>query len=290
VAAVALNTLAVIGVGLIGGSFAAALKSAGAVQRVLGVGRSRGNLERARALGVIDEIVDEPADAAAQADLVFIAVPVQQTESILQQIAPRLRPDTVVTDGGSTKQDVVAAASRALAARAAQFVPAHPIAGAERSGVEAASATLYRDRLVILTPSRATRPEAVELVHGLWSACGARVVRMDPARHDAVFAAVSHLPHILAFALVHELAGRPDAGDLFSFAGAGFRDFTRIAGSSPEMWRDIALANRDALLAEIDAYRTQLDRFAHCIASGDGEGLAALFERARAARSQWLEK
>ncbi len=289
-AAVALNTLAVIGVGLIGGSFAAALKSAGAVQRVLGVGRSRGNLERARALGVIDEIVDEPAVAAAQADLVFVAVPVQQTESILQQIAPALRPDTIVTDGGSTKQDVVAAASRALAAQAVQFVPAHPIAGAERSGVEAASATLYRDRLVILTPSRETRPEAVELVHGLWSACGARVVRMDPARHDAVFAAVSHLPHVLAFALVHELAGRPDAQDLFSFAGAGFRDFTRIAGSSPEMWRDIALANRDALLGEIDAYRAQLDRFAHCIASGDGEGLAAMFERARAARSQWLEK
>ena len=288
--AIALNTLAVIGVGLIGGSFAAALKSAGLVQRVVGVGRSRANLERALALGVIDEIVGEASAAAAQADVVFVAVPVRQTESVLQQIAPHLQPDALVTDGGSTKQDVAAAAARALGPLAAQFVPAHPIAGAERSGVEAASATLYRDRLVVLTPTSATRADAVERVHGLWSACGARVVRMDAARHDAVFAAVSHLPHVLAFALVHELASRPDADDLFSFAGAGFRDFTRIAGSSAEMWRDIALANRDALLAEIDAYRAQLDRFADCIASGDGERLADMFERARGARSKWLGK
>lgn len=290
VAAVALDTLAVVGVGLIGGSFAAALKATGAVRHVIGAGRSRANLDRALALGVIDAVAEDPAAAAAAADLVFVAVPVQQTESVLRQIARHLRPDAIVTDGGSTKQDVIAAAERALGARAAQFVPAHPIAGAEQSGVEAASALLYRDRLVVLTPTAATRPEAAARVHALWAVCGARVLDMDAARHDAVFAAVSHLPHVLAFALVHEIATRPDASELFSFAGSGFRDFTRIAGSSPEMWRDIALANRQALLAELDAYRAQLDRLAHCIAQGDGAQLASMFETARSARARWLAK
>jgi len=290
VSAAALNTLAIVGVGLIGGSFAAALRSAGLVRRVIGVGRSRANLERAVELGVIDQISSDAAQAAAEADLVFVAVPVQQTETVLGSIAPHLRDDAIVCDAGSTKGDVVAAAQRALGARFVQFVPAHPIAGAELSGVGAASASLYRDRLVVLTPTDATRTEAVERVQALWAACGARVVRMDAARHDAVFAAVSHLPHVLAFALVHQIAQRPDAADLFSFAGAGFRDFTRIAGSSPEMWRDIALANKDALLIELGAYRAELDALARCIAEGDGQGLAGMFESARSARQKWLKR
>jgi len=289
VPAAALNTLAVVGVGLIGGSFASALKSAGAVRRVIGVGRSHANLQRALALGVIDEVQHDLA-CVAHADLVLVAVPVQQTEEVLRKMAPHLGPEAVVTDAGSTKQDVVAAAGRVLGSRAGQFVPAHPIAGAERSGVEAASAALYRDRLVVLTPTPATREDAVARVDALWRLCGARVVRMDAAGHDRVFAAVSHLPHVLAFALVHELAARDDAEQLFSFAGAGFRDFTRIAGSSPEMWRDIALANREALLTELDAYRAELERLAHCIAQGDGAGLARMFEVAREARTRWLKK
>jgi len=290
VSSAALDTLAIVGVGLIGGSFAAALRSAGLVRRVVGVGRSRANLEHALELGVIDLISGDAAQAATEADLVFVAVPVQQTEAVLADIAPHLRDDAIVCDGGSTKGDVVAAARRALGARFAQFVPGHPIAGAELSGVGAASASLYHDRLVILTPTDATRADALERVQALWTACGARVVRMDASRHDAVFAAVSHLPHVLAFALVHQIAQRPDADALFSFAGAGFRDFTRIAGSSPEMWRDIAMANKDALLGELNAYRAELDRLAHCIAAGDGETLAGMFESARNARQKWLKK
>lgn len=284
------NTLAVFGVGLIGGSFAAALRHAGQVQHVIGIGRSRANLERAVELGVIDEIAGDAAQAVVRADLVLVAVPVQQTASVLHQIAPHLRDDTLVCDAGSTKQDVVAAARLALGARLPQFVPAHPIAGAELSGVEAASADLYRDRLVVLTPTTDTDQAAAKRVQALWSACGARVVSMEAARHDAVFAAVSHLPHVLAFALVHEIASRPDASDLFAFAGAGFRDFTRIAASSPEMWRDICLANKPALLAELDAYRACLDRFAQCIAADQGDELARMFEHARTARVQWLKR
>jgi len=290
VSVAALDTLAIVGVGLIGGSFAAALRSAGLVRRVIGVGRSRANLEHALKLGVIDLISGDAAQAAAEADLVFIAVPVQQTEAVLAAIASSLRDDAIVCDGGSTKGDVVAAAQRALGARIAQFVPGHPIAGAELSGVGAASASLYRDRLVVLTPTDVTRADALERVQALWTACGARVVRMDASRHDAVFAAVSHLPHVLAFALVHQIAQRPDAHDLFSFAGAGFRDFTRIAGSSPEMWRDISMANKDAVLRELNAYRAELDRLAHCIAAGDGEAVAGIFESARSARQKWLTR
>lgn len=286
----ALNTLTVFGVGLIGGSFAAALRHAGQVQHVVGVGRSRANLERAVELGVIDEIAEDAAQAVARADLVLVAVPVRQTASVLHQIAPHLRPGTLICDAGSTKQDVVEAARAALGARLPQFVPAHPIAGTELSGVEAALADLYRDRLVVLTPTAETDHAATERVQALWSACGARVISMEAARHDAVFAAVSHLPHVLAFALVHEIASRSDAPDLFAFAGAGFRDFTRIAASSPEMWRDICLANKRALLGELDAYRAHLDRFAQCIAADQGDELARMFEHARTARAQWLKR
>jgi len=285
-----LRKLAVFGVGLIGGSFAAALRQAGAVTRVTGVGRSRANLERALELGVIDEITDDPRAAVRGADFVLLAVPVQQTGALLARIQPHLETDSVVTDGGSTKRDVVDAARQCLGNKLAQFVPAHPIAGAERSGVEAATAALFSNRLVILTPLPETSPAARSSVEAAWRLCGARVVQMDALRHDQVFAAVSHLPHALSFALVSMLAARPDAAELFSFAGAGFRDFTRIAGSSPEMWRDICVANRDVLLHEIGAFQTELSALADSIRSGDAASVQRVFEAAQAARARWLQR
>lgn len=283
-----IGTLVVFGVGLIGGSFALALKAAGKVDRVIGVGRSRQNLERAVARGAIDAFETDAAAALRDADLVLLAVPVAQTAGVMGAIVPHLPPACVVTDGGSTKQDVVAAARAAFGARIDQFVPAHPIAGGEHSGVDAADAGLYRNKLVVVTPLPESRPAAVTRVREAWLACGARLLEMPPQRHDAVFAAVSHLPHALAFALVSMIAGRADGQELFSFAGAGFRDFTRIASSSPEMWRDISLANRDALLTEIDAYQAALAKMRTLIDGGQGEALAALFEQARAARNAWL--
>jgi prephenate dehydrogenase len=224
-------------------------------------------------LGAIDEIAPDARAAVAGADLVVIAVPVRQIAGVLADIVPHLEPGCVVTDAGSAKVDVVRTARSGLQERFARFVPGHPIAGAERSGVEAASPGLFRERLVVLTPVSETAPEALLQVARMWVACGARIVHMAPQRHDEVFAAVSHLPHALAFALVEMIAARADAEQLFAFAGAGFRDFTRIASSSPEMWRDICLANRDALLHELDQYGDQLARFAAHLQAGDGASL-----------------
>jgi prephenate dehydrogenase len=285
-----LRKLTVVGVGLIGGSFALALKGAGAVERVIGLGRGRANLERALALGAIDEIAADAQHACADADLVVLAVPVGQTERMLRALAPHLPEGCVITDGGSTKQDVVAAARAILGGRLPRFVPAHPVAGAEHSGVEAASAALYRGKLVVLTPLPETDPDALAVAQAAWQAGGARVLQLPAQRHDEVFAAVSHLPHALAFALVEMIAARPDAQQLFSFAGAGFRDFTRIASSSPEMWRDICLSNAGALLAEIDAFQAALQSLAQRIRAADAEAIAGIFERARAARNRWLEE
>lgn len=284
-----IGKLVVCGVGLIGGSFALALRRAGAVERIVGIGRRREVLERACALGVIDEIAEGWADALDGADLVLLAAPVGQTDAILAAMAPHLRPGTVVTDAGSTKRDVVAALRSHLGAALADVVPAHPIAGAEKSGVEAAFAELYMGRKVVLTPLPESRPEAVQKVRDAWEACGANVVGMTPQEHDRVFAAVSHLPHLLAFGLVDDLAGRSNAPLLFSHAASGFRDFTRIAGSHPEMWRDICVANRVALLEELDAYLGELARLRMMLVEGDGDGLEAVFERARRARNAWAE-
>jgi len=284
------GTLVVVGVGLIGGSFALALRAAGRVGTVVGVGRSRANLDAARHLGIVDRAVTLDGDWVAEvaaADLVLLAAPVAQYPALLAAMAGRLGPRTIVTDAGSTKQDVIAAARAALGADFARFVPGHPIAGTEHSGAAAAFPTLYRQRNVVLTPLPATDPAATATVAALWEACGARVRLLLPAAHDRVFAAVSHLPHLLAFGLVEAFAARPDADDIFGFAASGFRDFTRIAASSPEMWRDISLANRDALLAEVAAYRAQIDRLASMIAAGDGAGLEAVFARARKARRDW---
>ncbi len=196
-------------------------------------------------------------------------------------------PHTVLTDAGSTKQNVIAAARRQLGATLPRFVPGHPIAGTEHTGAAAAFATLFRDRNVVLTPIPETDPAAVSTVANLWSACGGDVRVLDPLTHDRIFAAVSHLPHLLAFALVDLLAARSDAAEVFRYAASGFRDFTRIAAGSPEMWRDISLANRDALLSEIDEYRAELDRIAAMVAAGDGTALEAVFTRASVARREW---
>jgi prephenate dehydrogenase len=280
--------VAVIGVGLIGGSFALALKAAGACGSIVGVGRNPNNLARARELGVIDAQAADPAQAVRGADLVLLAAPVAQTAQILGALSASLGPRTLVTDAGSTKRDVAAAARGALGARAAQFIPGHPIAGGEQSGVSAAKADLFRGKRIVLTPLDENPPADVAIVDAAWTTCGARVSRMTPDAHDAVFAAVSHLPHLLAFALVHEMAGRDNAAQLFDYAASGFRDFTRIASSHPEMWRDICLANRDALLAECTRYQGTLDALRLLLERGDGEGLERLFAEARRARDAWL--
>jgi prephenate dehydrogenase len=280
----------VIGVGLVGGSFALALKAAGRVGTVVGIGRGRANLDLALGLGIVDRAVtldDDWTREVAGADVVLLATPVAQFAPLFGALAGRLSPHAIVTDAGSTKQDVIAAARERLRGAFPRFVPAHPIAGTEHTGAAAALATLYRDRSVVLTPLPETDREAVATVAGLWSACGARVRELDPAVHDRIFAAVSHLPHVLAFGLVDLLAARPDAAEFFRYAASGFRDFTRIAAGSPEMWRDISLANRDALLAEIDAYRAQLDRIAALIAGGDAAALESVFARAASARRAW---
>ncbi|WP_346771481.1 prephenate dehydrogenase/arogenate dehydrogenase family protein [Caballeronia mineralivorans] len=295
VAAFSFNKLVIFGVGLIGGSLARALRErSGAAGEVVGVGRSMKSVERALELGVIDSAVLLDDDRALEhalrdADFVLIAAPVAQTEPLLRRIAPFLDARTIVTDAGSTKNDAVAAARAALGDRAAQFVPGHPIAGRESSGVDAALPDLYVDRNVVLCPLPENTPESVERVAAMWLATGASVHRMSAEQHDGVFASVSHLPHVLSFALVEQILDAPDAALKFSFAAGGFRDFTRIAASSPEMWRDVCIANRAALLTEIDAYTKVLARFREAIAASDGAALEAAFERSRTARSVWQQ-
>ena len=284
-----LKKVVVCGVGLIGGSFALALKAAGAVGEVVGLGRRQASLVAAQQRGVIDRIASDWADALQDADLVFLAMPVGQMLPVMQALVPHLPPDAIVTDGGSTKLDVVAAARIAFGEKIAQFVPGHPIAGAEKSGVEAAQANLFQDKRVVLTPLAENSATRVALVQRAWEACGAQVSQLDAAAHDQVFAAVSHLPHLLAFALVHEFAQRADADQLFGFAAGGFRDFTRIASSHPEMWRDICLANRAALLVELDTYMAELMRTRSLLAEGNAAGLEQMFCTARQRRDAWLD-
>lgn len=277
----------IFGVGLIGGSFALALRRAGQAAHIVGVGRSLASLERARELGIIDAIATDAAAAVQGADLILVAAPVAQTEGILAAIRPHLDPQAIVTDAGSTKSDVVAAARKALGERIGQFVPAHPIAGREKHGPEAALAELYEGKKVVITALPENSGADVETVAQAWRACGAIIHRLSPQEHDAVFASVSHLPHVLAFALVDDIAAKPHADTLFQYAASGFRDFTRIAASSPEMWRDITLANRDALLTEVDAYLVQLQGIRAMIASGDGAAIEQVYANAQHARLQW---
>lgn len=282
-----LGKVVIVGVGLIGGSFALALKSAGAVREVVGMERSPEALARARELGIVDSVTDSPAEAMAGADLVLLAAPVAQTGAILASLLPHLEPGTVLTDAGSTKCDVAAAARAVLGERARQFVPGHPIAGRESNGPDAALAELYRGKKTVITPLPENSAGDVGLVAAAWRLCGAVIHTLTPEQHDSVFAAVSHLPHLLAFALVDDIANKPHAELLFQYAASGFRDFTRIAGSSPEMWRDISLANRDALLTELDAYLAQLTALRARLAAADGAGLEAVYTNAQRARRAW---
>lgn len=280
----------VCGVGLIGGSFALALKRAGLARTVVGVGRRRQTLVEALELGIVDEIASDWAFALDGADLVLLAMPVGQMAGVMSAMAPHLGPRVLVTDAGSTKADVFEAIYSHLGEHLDRVVPAHPIAGAEKSGPSAASADLFGGRRVVLTPLPENAPAAIARVRSAWQACGAVVSEMNPQDHDRVFAAVSHLPHLLAFGLVHDLQARANAEQLFSFAASGFRDFTRIAGSHPEMWRDICISNRHALLAELDAYLTELAYLRALLTQGDAAALENLFAEASAARNAWAEQ
>lgn len=282
-----MKKLVIFGVGLIGGSVALALKKAGMRTHIVGVGRNQDALTTALDLDVIDEASCDVGSALQDADLVLIATPVAQTPTILAAMKPYLSAHTVITDAGSTKSDVLTYAADVLGAKSSQFIGGHPIAGAEKSGVTAAMADLYINKNVVLTPAENTSAHAINLAQALWQSCGAKVSQMTAEIHDSIFAAVSHLPHLLAFALVNDIASRPNAAQLFGFAASGFRDFTRIAGSSPEMWRDISLANKHALLKELNAYEAELSTLKNLLVNEDAAGLQALFERASVARNAW---
>ncbi len=276
--------MALIGAGLIGGSAAAALRAAGRVSQVTGFDHDERALAQGLALGVLDRAAAGVAQAVAGADLVLLAVPVGAMRAVLREVAAAAQARAIVTDVGSTKASVIAAARAELAPAIgpgfARFVPAHPIAGGELPGIEYADAALFRGRWLITTPVAETDAGALATVEALWRATGAEVTRMSADEHDRIFAAVSHLPHLLAFALVAQIAAAPDAQRMLGFAGAGFRDFTRIAASCPVMWRDIALANRSALSAALAGHRRLLDELQRALDAGDGEGLAQVFELA----------
>jgi prephenate dehydrogenase len=283
-----IHRLAIIGVGLIGGSLARDLRLAGGVGEVVGYGRGLDNLQLAVELGVIDRAAASLTDAVRDADMVVLSVPVGATGEVLAEIAASLAADSVVTDVGSVKGSVVAAARTALGARFAQFVPGHPIAGTERSGVGASLAGLFRGRRVILTPEPDTDGEAVDRVRAMWSGAGAQVVTMTAVEHDHVLAASSHLPHVLAYALVDLFVRRDDHRQIFDCAAGGFRDFTRIAASDPTVWRDICLANRDAIAAILRQYQNDLGAMIEAIETGDGRWLEETFARAKHARDTLL--
>lgn len=281
-----INTLAVIGVGLIGGSFAAACRQAGIVSRIIGAGRKPETLAQAVELGLIDEAVSYE-QAAEQADLIFIAAPVGAFESIFTALAPKLNPGALITDGGSTKQNVIVAARVGLKARIGQFVPAHPMAGSHEKGPQAADASLYAGKRVILTPLPENNADDVLRIEAIWRACGAKVTSTSPAQHDGMVAAVSHLPHwIAALFMQHILSGQDTALKLQT-AGTGFRDFTRVAQGSAEMWTDIFMANREAMLQELQGLRSVLDRAERALQDADEPWLRDMLEVAATARANW---
>jgi prephenate dehydrogenase len=282
-----IKQLTIIGVGLIGGSLARALKHAGAVGEVVGSGRDAAHLQQALDLGVIDRMETDPAVAVQGADVVVVAAPVGAVEVIFRAIAPSLAPETILTDVGSTKASVVAAAKAAFGELPENFVPGHPIAGTEKSGVAASFAELFAGRRVILTPTERSNPAAVAQVRALWEQCGAEVVETSVEHHDEVLAATSHLPHLLAFSLVDTLATLDDKQEIFEFAAGGFRDFTRIASSDPRMWHDICVHNEPALLKMLERFEADLDKLRQAIANNDGDYLLRVFTRAKAARDRF---
>jgi prephenate dehydrogenase len=279
--------LGIIGCGLMGGSFALALKRAGLVKRVVGYSKSPSTTERARQMGVIDVEAPSALLAVSGADIVLIAVPVAASESTFKSIKHLVTPQMLIMDVGSTKRDVIDAARRCLREQVGSFVPTHPIAGKEVAGVEHADADLYSGRQVILTPIERTLTVQLQKAIDVWTALGCRVVQMSPESHDAAFAAVSHLPHLISFALMNAISGQPQGKDYLSLAGPGFRDFTRIAASDPQVWRDILVSNREELLAQAKIFQRNLQALEHMIASGNAEALEGLIEHASQARAHW---
>lgn len=279
-----INRLAIIGVGLIGGSLSLALKKAGQVGEVVGYSRTASVRQEALDLGVIDRAASSIADAVKDADMIFLAVPMGAMASVLTELAPYLNDDTIITDGGSAKKQVVNAAKVALGERFNQFVAGHPIAGTEKSGPSAAFASLYNNHRVVLTPVKETNPVALERVRVMWQIAGAKVTDMDAEHHDKVLAATSHLPHLLAFNLVGMLAKSPDCNEVLHFAAGGFRDFSRIVSSDAVMWRDICLSNSTAILALLNDYRAGLDSLEQAIKNNDGDYLVDVFKHAKQAR------
>ena len=279
--------LGLIGCGLMGGSFALALKRAGLVKRVVGYSKSPSTTSQARQLGVIDVEAPSALLAVAGADIVLLAVPVAATEATFKSIKHLITPQTLVMDVGSTKRDVVDAARRALREQVGSFVPAHPITGKEVSGVEHADPDLYIGKHVILTPIERTMPRQIQQATEVWTALGCNVVQMTPESHDAAFAAVSHLPHLIAFAMMHSLITQPKGSEYLQLAGPGFRDFTRIAASDPHMWRDILLANREELLAQSQNFQRALQSLEQLIDNQDGDALEDLIAQASDARADW---
>jgi prephenate dehydrogenase len=281
------NQLGLIGCGLMGGSFALACKRAGLVKRVIGYSKSPSTTEKAKKLGVIDQVAESALLAVAGSDIVLIAVPVSATESTFKAIRHLVEPGVLFMDVGSTKRDVVDAARRVLKERIGSFVPAHPIAGKEAAGITHADATLYSGRQVILTPLQQTAPELLQKATDTWAAIGAQVLRMTPENHDAAFGAVSHLPHMLAFAYFNSVARQPAGKDFLSLAGPGFRDFTRIAASDVDVWRDVLLSNREEVLKQAQRFRHALDAMELAMKSGNAEALEDMIRSASEARGAW---
>ncbi len=282
-----ISSLCVIGVGLIGGSLALSLRKNAYVKKVTGLGRSIENLQKAKQLGIIDDYAEDYSRAIAEADMVFISVPLGAMQQVFEKIEPHLQPNTIITDGGSAKHRVIDIATEALGRKVSQFVPGHPIAGTEKSGATAAFDSLYENRRIILTPLEQNSLENVRAVRAMWQATGAEVDEMGARHHDLVLAGTSHLPHILAYALVDSLNRLDDVDEIFKYAAGGFRDFTRIASSDPVMWRDICLNNAEAIEAMINTYQRQIDDIRRAIHEGDGDALLKLFSDAKAARDEF---
>ena len=283
-----IDTLAIIGVGLIGSSLSLALKQAGAVRQVIGYGRNQDNLARGVELGVLDDFGDSIETCVRDADVVVVAVPLGAMQSVFATLKTTVKKDVVITDVGSAKGSVVTAAQAELGSQITRFVPGHPIAGTEKSGVEAGFPTLFRDRRVILTPTQQTDDDAISVIDAMWQHCGAVIEYLSVEHHDKVLAATSHLPHMLAYALVHYLSGLNDHEEIFRYASGGFRDFTRIASSDPVMWRDVCISNGDALADLIEQYQLELDQVKSAIQAGNAEELLKLFGRAKSERDSLI--
>lgn len=281
-----IKQLTIIGVGLIGGSLARAVKKNNLVERIVGVGRDVAQLEKALELGVIDSFETDVGKGVSQAEVVMVAVPLGAMESVFSAMKDHLPANVVISDVGSSKRSVIESAQNVFGELPAGFVPGHPIAGTEKSGVEASFAELYEQRCVILTPLETSAKWAVDKLHYLWDGCGAEVADMSASHHDEVLAATSHLPHVLAFALVDTLGQMHESKEIFKYAAGGFRDFTRIASSDPDVWRDICLANGDALLDTLERYKQELDTLAQAIAAKDASQVETILRRAKAIRDR----